>query len=96
MAEYINRAVALSMREPPKSDRRYQTDNLDDAYGQGWDAALCCLEKLPIADVTPVVHRRWIATHDEFCSCSLCKYPVHAAWSQTNYCPNCGRRWTEV
>lgn len=55
MADYIDRKAALSMREPPKSNRRYQTDNLDDAYGQGWDDALCCLEQLPAADVAPVV-----------------------------------------
>lgn len=55
MADYINRQAALSMREPPKSNRRYQTDNLDDAYGQGWGDALCCIEQLPAADVAPVV-----------------------------------------
>lgn len=55
MAEYIERAAALSIREPSKSNRYYQTDNLDDAYGQGWDDALCCIECLPIADVMPVV-----------------------------------------
>lgn len=59
MAEYIERDVALSMHEPPKSNRHYQTDNLDDAYGQGWDDALYCLEQLPAADVAPVVHGRW-------------------------------------
>lgn len=48
------------------------------------------IDKEPAADVAPVVHGRWIAMHDEFCSCSLCKYPVYVAWGQTNYCPNCG------
>ena len=38
----------------------------------------------------PVVHGRWIASHDEFCACSICKYPVYVGWNQTNYCPNCG------
>ena len=41
----------------------------------------------------PVVHGRWIASHDNFCACSICKYPVYfveAGWNQTNYCPNCG------
>lgn len=55
MAEYIDKAVALSMHEPPKSNRHYQTDNLDDAYGQGWDDALCSIEHIPAADVAPVV-----------------------------------------
>lgn len=40
----------------------------------------------------PVRHGRWIASHDEFCACSICKYPVHLMWDQTNYCPNCGAK----
>ena len=43
----------------------------------------------------PVVHGRWIASHDNFCACSICKYPVYfveAGWNQTNYCPNCGAK----
>lgn len=60
MAEYIERKEALSMREPPKSNRQYQTYNLDDAYAQGWYDALCCLEQLPAADVAPVVHGVWM------------------------------------
>ena len=40
----------------------------------------------------PVVHGRWIASHDEFCACSICKYPVYVGWNQTNYCPNCGAK----
>ena len=50
------------------------------------------IEQIPAADVAPVVHGRWIATHDEFCSCSVCKYPVYVAWGQTKYCPNCGAK----
>lgn len=48
------------------------------------------------ADVAPVRYGRWIASHDEFYACSICKYPVYAGWSQTNYCPNCGARMEEV
>lgn len=32
----------------------------------------------------PVVHGRWIASHDNFCACSICKYPVYfveAGWN---------------
>ena len=53
------------------------------------------IKKMPkgiIADVASVVHGRWIASHDEFCACSICKYPVYVAWNQTNYCPNCGAK----
>ena len=50
------------------------------------------IDNAPAADVAPVVHGRWIASHDEFCSCSICKYPVYVGWNQTNYCPNCGAK----
>lgn len=41
-------------------------------------------------DVETVRNGRWIASHDEFFACSICKYPVYVGWNQTNYCPNCG------
>ena len=53
MAKYVERDVALSIHESAKSKRYYQTDNLDDAYRQGWDDALCCIERLPVVDVAP-------------------------------------------
>lgn len=74
MAEYIERGAALSMREPPKSNRYYQTDNLDDAYGQGWDDALCCIERLPAADVIPVVR------------CKECEYAKDAKVNSKGFC----------
>ena len=43
-------------------------------------------------EISRVRHGRWIASHDEFCSCSICKYPVYVGWNQTNYCPNCGAK----
>ena len=92
MAEYIDKTVALSIREPPKSNRYYQTDNLDDAYGQGWDEALSYIEKIPAADVAPVAHGRWIMHDDEFgltCECSACHIET---MGDGNYCPNCGAK----
>lgn len=101
MIEYIDKAVALSMHEPPKSNRYYQTNNLDDAYEQGWDEALFYIEKIPAADVAPVVHGRWIQVivHVEFedgfvdrveeC-CSACHEPNGRRC--TYFCPNCGAK----
>ena len=43
-------------------------------------------------EISRVRHGRWIASHDEFCSCSICKYPVYVGWNQTKYCPNCGAK----
>ena len=50
MAEYIERDAAMLLPELPKEYRHYQTDNLDDAYEQGWNDALCCLEHIPAID----------------------------------------------
>ena len=87
MAEYIKRGDAI--------------DAVLDVYCDTPDIDLSCekfeaaILKIPAADVAPVQHGRWIATHDEFCSCSVCKYPVYVAWGQTNYCPNCGAKMAE-
>ena len=92
MAEYIDKTVALSICEPPKSNRYYQTDNLDDAYEQGWDEALSYIEKISAADVAPVRHGRWIMHDDEFgltCECSVCHIET---MGDGNYCPNCGAK----
>lgn len=95
MAEYITKEV---LKERFTKRLVWLKRDIHDKYSEGlydgceYDAHL--IDEIPAADVAPVVHGRWIATHDEFCSCSLCKYPVHAAWSQTNYCPNCGAKMT--
>lgn len=106
MAEYIDKAVALSIHEPPKSNRRYQTDNLDDAYGQGWDDALCCIEKIPAINAAPVIHGKW---ERRFChpmrdgewqyTCSVCKndnyWRDNVCHQKHRYCPNCGAKMQE-
>ena len=98
MAKYIDKTVALSMREPPKSNRYYQTNNLDDAYEQGWDEALSYIEKTPTADVAPVVHGKWVTNSDRPDSliCSVCKCGFDI-WKHDpyNYCPNCGAKMQE-
>lgn len=100
MAEYIDKAVALSMREPPKSNRFYQTNNLDDAYEQGWDEALSCIEKIPASDVAPVVHGRWISKNPHGYEwtfvCSNCGYVDGYPFNDRhNYCSNCGAKMEE-
>ena len=99
MTEYIERKIALSIREPSKSDRHYQTYNLDDAYGQGWDDALCCIESIPIADVAPIIHGQWETNSDmsDTLICSVCKCGFDM-WKHDphNFCPNCGAKMDEV
>ena len=91
MAEYIEReAISEEIR------KYYYKNPPNFSYGEGFDRGLDRAQRAildaPAADVVPVRHGRWIASHDEFCQCSLCKYPVYAAWNTTNYCPNCGAR----
>ena len=95
MTEYIERKITLSIREPSKSDRQYQTYNLDDAYGQGWDDALCCIESIPVADVAPIIHGQWETNSDmpDTLICSVCKCGFDM-WKHDphNFCPNCGAK----
>ncbi len=55
------------------------------------------LRKLPMADVQPVKHGRWVELYDDisFCRCSECEKLV--GWNiifnhNYNYCPNCGAK----
>ena len=72
----------------------FQCEELD--KGKPWDGHTSKdvrrLLSIPAADVSPVRYGRWIASHEEFCTCSICKYPVYIGWNQTNYCPNCGAK----
>lgn len=81
MKEYIDREEALSA--------------IKQAFEKGERPSLY-IKSIPAADVTQVRHGRWVNTHSdsEFAQCSLCKYPVYAAWiwNLTNYCPNCGAK----
>ena len=99
MAEYIEREAAMLLPELPKEYRHYQTDNLDDAYEQGWDDAICCLEHIPAADVAPVVHGQWKASGG-LLECQNCGEIYSTlggnegkAW---DYCPDCGARMDGV
>ena len=107
MAEYIDKTVALSIRESLKSNRYYQTNNLDDAYEQGWDEALSCIEKIPSVNVAPVIYGRWINTtrlnngERIIATCSRCKdrgdirtiRTEFGIWEiDSPYCPNCGAK----
>ena len=80
MAEYIEREAAILVVKGQSSLTMTRSGLIDS------------ISKLPAADVAPVRHGRWIASHDEFCTCSICKYPVYVGWNQTNYCSNCGAK----
>lgn len=84
--EYIKRESAIEAIENDCSELVYYTK----------EDAIQCVKAIPAADVAEVRHGRWVNTHSdsEFAQCSLCKYPVYAAWiwNLTNYCPNCGAK----
>ena len=82
MDEYINREAVYEDFEKCNSENPKWTSSRVKAL----------IARQKTADVAPVRHGRWIASHDEFCACSICKYPVYVGWNQTNYCPNCGAR----
>lgn len=54
MAEYLERKAAMITPVLPKEYRKYQTDNLDDAYEQGWMDALDNLKNSPAVDVEKI------------------------------------------
>lgn len=96
MAEYIEKAAALSIHEPSKSNRHYQTNNLDDVYEQGWDDALYSIEHVPAADVAPIVHGRWEPGNPICPVCGGNKFKdldadIWCDW-QPDFCPNCGAK----
>lgn len=47
MRDLIDRQIAITYPILPKQYRKYQTNNLDDAYEKGWDDLLSYLENLP-------------------------------------------------
>lgn len=100
MAEYIEREAAIAVADYAVDEHPYDKDpekpETFSPYNMGWHDACDYirdkLEDLPAADVAEARHGWWIASHDEFCACSICKYPVYVGWNQTNYCPNCGAK----
>ena len=96
MAEYIERDAAMLTPVLPKEYRQYQTENLDDAYEQGWLDALGNLKNAPAADVAPVVHGNWRSNgipDSMLSACSVCGFGCGAY--SFRYCPNCGAKMDE-
>lgn len=49
------------------------------------------IERLPAADVAPVVHARWRYVGSNW-ECSCCLFPVPRKSSFYHWCPQCGAR----
>lgn len=69
-----------------------------------WDTwgVLSALERIPTADVAPVVHARWVDNGEPYCS--RCEWSPAPEWpciedlqlADVYYCPHCGARMDEV
>lgn len=90
MAEYIEREAAIRVVNGQSSFTMTRSSLIDS------------IGKLPAADVTPVVHGRWIRPHwknnNYCCNCSECGgEAMHRdyQWNKNDIypiCPNCGAR----
>ena len=83
MDEYIKREYAIDA----VLDVYYDTPDID-LSGEKFEAAI---RKIPVADVAPVRHGRWLPFHSTAAGdiqyCSACE--IGCTW-KPNYCPNCG------
>lgn len=99
MAEYIDREAAVKAVKDYAhmviDKGRKSLDTVDDTLN-----IVARIEKIPAADVAPVVHGRWDESKEHFylnngCKewinfyCSECDAPNN---SPTDYCPNCGAK----
>lgn len=84
MTDYIRRNDALEIIKRTSGD-----------YAAAWSE----IRKLPVADVTPVVHSYWehkiTSDGENIGICHNCKYPVSWFYGITKYCPNCGAKMDE-
>lgn len=81
----------------------YRADIINSIFGDGVlttkDRPLALtsalLSHVPLADVAPVRHGRWVNKKGgffEFAACSLCGEVAPTAGIAPNYCPNCGAK----
>lgn len=85
MSDYIKRKDALEL--------------IERAQALGWSANTLYdeMQALPVEDVAPVVHAKWIESEIfdiGFWICSNCSFVSEAiaAPKLYNYCPNCGAK----
>ena len=98
MAEYIEREVAVELlSEPITMSMCFSIDDCMRKRAQR-NIDLELIKDIPIADVEPVVHGRWISVgHKLSRICSVCDRDEPYKFADDNanvydYCPNCGAR----
>ena len=80
MDEYIKKSYAVDA----VLDVYYNTSDID-LSGEKFEAAIL---RIPVADVAPVRHGKWLHRKNGVAYCSECE--VDTVEDETNYCPNCG------
>ena len=97
MAEYISRETMIKLV-------RSMAENAEtNGFMHDREVIECVMTTLggvPLADVAPVVHGKWLKPEYEYHVgiCSLCGcVPLKPAFRSThyNYCPNCGAKMDE-
>ena len=86
MAEYIERSAGVSILRA-KANMAVLMD-----AAPYFEKAAQMLEKLPAADVAPVVHAQWIEDESGIIICPECKRGYNLIAKYTHYCPNCGAK----
>ena len=95
MAEYIKKALVAREIRKLLRVRESAVDIFQAGFEYGVDVAWDKINKIPAADVAPVVHGRWECG----CQCSVCG-DRHGPYNSRhrpyyNYCPNCGAKMDE-
>ena len=85
MAEYIEREAAID------AIMKVYVRTAGYKAGERVFEAEEAVRRLPVADVAPVVHGRFVGGVDWW-YCSNCNRPVFGVGTQFNYCPWCGAR----
>lgn len=92
MVEHIEREKALRAI--------YELSNKEELFSAAegaLDKAFAAIEEIPVANVRPEIHGKWLYSYDDqygnFAKCSICGYTRNPA-TQTgwSYCPSCGTK----
>lgn len=81
MTEYIEREAVRNAILGEHPDLHYPS----------WYANI--IDSIPVADVAPVVHGRWLDAGRGIKACSNCNHGIKEHMACVNhYCPNCGAK----
>lgn len=98
MAEYIDRDAIYTAFANAGTDVLERASELYYIAGFSYEYVIEILDDIPTADVTPVVHGRWIerraphAMGGISAKCSACSKSVQYLGNPLNYCPHCGAK----